>query len=104
MSKTGLKKLQIEVVRCTKCPRLVAWREQVAEERVRRFADETYWGKPAPGFGDPDARMLIVGHEQSRDRAGTHLQVPRKQIQPATAQASMIRTTAKDSTRRLLIR
>ncbi len=61
MSKTGLKKLQSEVVRCTKCPRLVAWREQVAEERVRRFADETYWGKPAPGFGDPDAKMLIVG-------------------------------------------
>ena len=46
---------------CRRCPRLVAWRELVAEEKVARFRDETYWGRPLPGFGDPDARILIVG-------------------------------------------
>ena len=39
----------------------MAWREQVAREKVLRYRDETYWGRPAPGFGDPDARLLIVG-------------------------------------------
>jgi uracil-DNA glycosylase family 4 len=48
-------------VACRKCPRLVAWREQVAREKVARFRDETYWGRPVPGFGDPNARILIVG-------------------------------------------
>jgi uracil-DNA glycosylase family 4 len=43
------------------CPRLVAWREDVACKKVKRFSDEEYWGKPVPGFGDPDARLLIVG-------------------------------------------
>jgi len=50
-----------EVVRCRACPRLVAWREQVAREKVARFADEEYWGRPVPGFGDPRATVLIVG-------------------------------------------
>ena len=53
--------LRDEIVACRRCPRLVAWREQVAREKVLRFQDERYWGRPAPGFGDPDARMLIVG-------------------------------------------
>ncbi|HLE79304.1 MAG TPA: uracil-DNA glycosylase [Candidatus Limnocylindrales bacterium] len=53
--------LRDEIVACRRCPRLVAWREQVAREKVLRFRDEPYWGRPAPGFGDPDARMLIVG-------------------------------------------
>jgi uracil-DNA glycosylase family 4 len=53
--------IEAEVVVCRKCPRLVAWREQVAREKVARFADETYWGRPLPGFGDPAARLLIVG-------------------------------------------
>ena len=53
--------LRDEIVACRRCPRLVAWREQVAHEKVLRFRDEPYWGRPAPGFGDPDARMLIVG-------------------------------------------
>jgi uracil-DNA glycosylase family 4 len=48
-------------VACRRCPRLVAWRELVAREKVARFRDETYWGRPVPGFGDPDARILIVG-------------------------------------------
>lgn len=46
---------------CRKCPRLVAWRETVAEVKVRRHQDELYWGRPVPSFGDPDARLLIVG-------------------------------------------
>ncbi|NJD28098.1 MAG: uracil-DNA glycosylase, partial [Chloroflexi bacterium] len=50
-----------EVVNCFRCPRLVAWRELVAREKVRRFRDEPYWGRPVPGFGDADARILIVG-------------------------------------------
>lgn len=50
-----------EIVACRRCPRLVAWREQVAREKVRRFRDETYWGRPVPGFGDPAARILLLG-------------------------------------------
>jgi uracil-DNA glycosylase family 4 len=53
--------LTAEIVDCRRCPRLVAWREHVARVRTRRFQDETYWGRPVPGFGDPDARILLVG-------------------------------------------
>ncbi len=53
--------LTAEVVECRRCPRLVAWRELVAVEKVARFRDEIYWGRPVPGFGDPGARLLIVG-------------------------------------------
>jgi uracil-DNA glycosylase len=53
--------LTAEVVACRRCPRLVAWRELVAVEKVARFRDETYWGRPVPGFGDADARILVVG-------------------------------------------
>jgi uracil-DNA glycosylase family 4 len=53
--------LTAEIIECRRCPRLVAWRELVAREKVARFRDETYWGRPVPGFGDPDARILIVG-------------------------------------------
>jgi uracil-DNA glycosylase len=50
-----------EITVCRRCPRLVEWREQVAREKVARFREETYWGRPVPGFGDPDARILLVG-------------------------------------------
>ena len=53
--------LEAEVTRCRRCPRLVAWREQVATEKRASFKDDTYWGRPIPGFGDPDARVLILG-------------------------------------------
>jgi uracil-DNA glycosylase family 4 len=49
------------VVECRRCPRLVRWREGVAREKVARFKDWEYWGKPVPGFGDPRARLLIIG-------------------------------------------
>jgi uracil-DNA glycosylase family 4 len=57
----ALAALTAEIVACRRCPRLVAWRELVAREKVARFRDETYWGRPVPGFGDPAARILIVG-------------------------------------------
>jgi uracil-DNA glycosylase len=53
--------LHDQVVTCRRCPRLVAWREEVAREKRAAFRDEEYWGRPVPGFGDPDARLLIVG-------------------------------------------
>jgi uracil-DNA glycosylase family 4 len=59
--RAALAALTAEIVECRRCPRLVAWREQVAREKVRRFRDETYWGRPVPGFGDADARILLLG-------------------------------------------
>jgi uracil-DNA glycosylase len=53
--------LEAEVTTCRRCPRLVAWREQVAAEKRASFKDEVYWGRPIPGFGDPNARVLILG-------------------------------------------
>src|ERR1700746_3495302 len=53
--------LATEVSGCRRCPRLVAWREQVARERRAAFADQTYGGRPVPGFGDPAARVLLLG-------------------------------------------
>lgn len=53
--------LNREIIACTKCPRLVAYREQVAREKRRAYRDHNYWGKPVPGFGDPNARVLIMG-------------------------------------------
>jgi uracil-DNA glycosylase family 4 len=56
-----LTQLNAGVVECRRCPRLVEWRETVAVEKRRAFADQTYWGRPVPGFGDPDPRILVVG-------------------------------------------
>jgi len=56
-----LNALSDEVVACRACPRLVAWREQVAGEKRAAYRDEDYWGRPVPGFGDPAARILVVG-------------------------------------------
>jgi uracil-DNA glycosylase family 4 len=53
--------LNEEIVNCAACPRLVEWRERVAREKVRRFRDQDYWGKPVPSFGDPHARLLVMG-------------------------------------------
>ena len=53
--------LEREITRCRRCERLVAWREQVAHEKRAAFADQDYWGRPVPGFGDPDARVYILG-------------------------------------------
>ena len=61
MSDDALAQLEAEVVDCRRCPRLVAWRELVAREKRAAFADQEYWGRPIPGFGDPRARMMIFG-------------------------------------------
>jgi uracil-DNA glycosylase family 4 len=58
---TQLKILNDEIVACRKCPRLVAYREKVAQEKRRAFREWTYWGKPVPGFGDAKAHLLILG-------------------------------------------
>jgi uracil-DNA glycosylase family 4 len=61
MSGPALAELEREVVACVRCPRLVEWRERAAREAPRRFAGETYWARPVPGFGDPAARILVLG-------------------------------------------
>jgi uracil-DNA glycosylase family 4 len=53
--------LNAEVISCTLCPRLVIYREKIAREKRRAYRDHEYWGKPVPGFGDPNARVLILG-------------------------------------------
>jgi uracil-DNA glycosylase len=57
----ALEGLEARVVRCRKCPRLVEWRERVAREKRAAFRDEEYWGRPVPGFGDPRARVYVLG-------------------------------------------
>jgi uracil-DNA glycosylase family 4 len=57
----SLPELENEIVGCHKCPRLVAWREEVAQVKRRAYLDWDYWGKPVPGFGDVDAQVLVVG-------------------------------------------
>lgn len=54
-------KINAKVIRCTRCARLVTWREEVAATKTRRFQDWDYWGKPVPGFGDPEACLLVIG-------------------------------------------
>lgn len=56
-----LSELNAEVVTCVRCPRLVEYREKIAREKRRAYRDCEYWGKPVPGFGDPNARVLILG-------------------------------------------
>jgi len=58
---TEIEVLQSEIIGCRRCPRLVEWRETVAEQKRAAYAEEVYWGKPVPGFGDPVARLIVVG-------------------------------------------
>jgi len=53
--------LRREIVACTRCPRLVEYRERIARERRKQYRDEVYWGRPLPGFGDPKARLVVIG-------------------------------------------
>jgi uracil-DNA glycosylase family 4 len=61
MPPAWLVQLNAEIMVCRKCPRLVAYREQIAREKRRAYLAWDYWGKPVPGFGDPNARVLIMG-------------------------------------------
>jgi uracil-DNA glycosylase family 4 len=58
---SGLPELEARIVACRACPRLVAWREEVARVKRASFASQTYWGRPVPGFGDPQARVMVLG-------------------------------------------
>jgi len=57
----SLEQLNREIISCRKCSRLVEWREEVARVKRKAYKDKEYWGKPVPGFGDPQARVLVVG-------------------------------------------
>ena len=57
----GLTELELSITKCRRCPRLVAWREQIALEKRAAFRDWDYWGRPVPGFGDPSARVYVLG-------------------------------------------
>jgi uracil-DNA glycosylase len=61
MPASWLTVLNREVIACTRCPRLVEYRERIAREKRRAYRDWDYWGKPVPGFGDPEARVLVMG-------------------------------------------
>lgn len=61
MRRRELEKIDRRIIDCQACPRLAPYIRQVAEEKVKRFRDRDYWGRPVPGFGDPEARLLIVG-------------------------------------------
>ena len=61
MSPAGWTALEREIVACRKCPRLVKWRERVAREKKAAYAQEKYWGRPVPGWGDPAAKIVVVG-------------------------------------------
>jgi uracil-DNA glycosylase len=60
-NESALQALEALITACRRCPRLVSWREQVARERKAAFAGQRYWGRPVPGFGDPRARILLLG-------------------------------------------
>ena len=57
----SLEKIEQDLTSCRKCPRLVAWREEVARVKRKAYRDQDYWGRPVPGFGDPQARILVLG-------------------------------------------
>jgi uracil-DNA glycosylase family 4 len=61
MANAWLVELNREVIACTRCPRLVEYRQKIAREKRRAYLDCEYWGKPVPGFGDPQARVLVLG-------------------------------------------
>lgn len=60
-NRSKLEQLREEIISCRKCGRLVEWREEVARVKRRAYIDQEYWGKPVPGFGDPQARVVVVG-------------------------------------------
>lgn len=61
LSRPSLAVLHHELTECRRCARLVAWREEVAQTKRRAYRDQTYWGRPVPGFGDPNASLVLVG-------------------------------------------
>lgn len=60
-NRSQIERIKEEIISCRKCPRLVQWREEVARVKRRAYIDQEYWGRPVPGFGDPKARVVVVG-------------------------------------------
>ncbi|MDA4111289.1 MAG: uracil-DNA glycosylase, partial [Thaumarchaeota archaeon] len=60
-SNKSLNKLSQQIISCRRCPRLVEFREKISIEKRKSYADSDYWGKPVPGYGDPNARLVVVG-------------------------------------------
>lgn len=58
---TEFQKLERTIIECRRCPRLVEWRERVAREKVRRYVNDVYWGRPVPAFGRPESALIIIG-------------------------------------------
>ena len=67
MERDSLSKVREEIIRCEKCPRLRKWCARAAAVKVARYRDQTYWGRPVPGFGEAKARLLIVGLAPAKD-------------------------------------
>ncbi len=67
MTTGAIESINAKIIECTRCPRLVAWREEAARHPPRRFAGQRYWARPVPGFGDANARILIVGLAPAAD-------------------------------------
>ena len=61
MDNYSIDQVNNQIIKCRRCPRLIPYIEQVAQDKVKRYREESYWGKPVPGFGDPHARVLILG-------------------------------------------
>src|SRR5262245_60428024 len=61
MNSASLKRLNKQIISCTRCPRLRTWCQKISKEKRAAYQNESYWGKPVPSFGDPNARLLIVG-------------------------------------------
>jgi len=59
--KTAFEALRNRIISCRKCPRLIDYISKVSREKVRRYSEWSYWGRPIPGFGDPEARLLVIG-------------------------------------------
>jgi len=72
LARDSLARVTRDVVACERCPRLRAWCREVARVKVKRFQDQEYWGQPVPGWGDPAARLLIVGLAPAARRLPTH--------------------------------
>ncbi|HSK65912.1 MAG TPA: uracil-DNA glycosylase, partial [Anaerolineales bacterium] len=60
-NQSKLEQLNEEIIQCRRCARLVEWREEVARVKRKAYQGQEYWGKPVPGYGDPNARVLVVG-------------------------------------------
>ena len=79
-SSDTIRQIDTGVISCRRCPRLVAWREEVARNKRAAYSHEDYWGRPVPGFGDPKARLLVVLGKFAFDQLWRILQEARESM------------------------